>query len=191
MNIRILLLILLCTGLAQGQNVPFKPRYANHTEFGVLLGRVNYNFGTMENRSDSKVSPALQTFNGLQLTTRLAAGVTLAMDWYKSALISPIAAGLRYDLTHKGPARLFVSADAGYGVSWLHHDPDGYKTKGGLMLNPGFGLKYGKPGNSAFTISLSYKRQEVNVSKPLQWEQTYRLEERIYNRLAFRIGMAF
>ena len=173
------------------QKTKFKKSFINHTELGGLSGRVKYNYGGMDSQVDTKISLTAQTFNGLRINEYLVAGITVGMDWYKTALISPIAAGARYDLTRQGPARLFATLDAGYGATWLHQDSDGSNTKGGLMLNPGIGLKYGKPGNSAFTISLSYKRQDVKVSKPLLWEQTYRLEERVYNRMALRIGMTF
>ena len=173
------------------QSTKFKPRYVNHTEFGGLFGRVKYSYGTTESQVDSKLSVTVQTFNGVRFTNRLAAGLTIGMDWYKTALVNPIAAGVRYDLTTRGPARLFAAMDAGYGITWLHEDADGYTTKGGMMLSPGLGLRYGKPGGSAFTISLAYKRQEVSVDKPALWQQTYRGEERIYNRLALKLGMAF
>ena len=175
----------------RAQNSKFKPHYVNHTEFGGLFGRVKFNFGNSESQVDSKLSATIQTFSGFQLTRRLATGLTVGMDWYKTALVNPLAAGIRYDLTAKGPARLFATLDAGYGATWLHQDSDGYNTKGGMMLNPGIGLKYGKPGSSAFTISLSYKRQEVKVNKPLFSGQTYRQEERVYNRMALRLGMTF
>ncbi len=189
--ILIFLVSVLAITPAFSQKSKLQKRFVNHTELGVLSGRVKYNYGNQDNQVDSKLSMTAQTFNGVQLNSAVSAGVTVGMDWYKTALVTPIAAGIRYDITKRSPARLFAALDAGYGAAWLHQDPDGYSTKGGLMLNPGFGLKYGKPGSAAFTISLSYKRQEVKVNKPLQWEQTYRVEERVYNRLALKIGMAF
>jgi hypothetical protein len=166
-------------------------QYINHTEFGVLLGRVKYSNGSQQNVVDSKTSLTLQTFNGLQLSRRFAAGVTLGMDWYKTALINPVAAGIRYDLFGKSNARFFALADAGYGFSWFHEDSDGYKTKGGWMVNPGVGLKIGQVNSAAFTLSFSYKRQEVSADKPLLWNQTERYEKRVYNRIGARLGISF
>jgi hypothetical protein len=191
---RTFILFLVCIlPCSQGfsQKIKFRKSFINHTEFGGLSGRVKYSDGGADSRVESKFSLTAQTFNGLRLSDDLSAGVAVGMDWYKTVLVNPIAAGVRYDLTKRGPAKLFATLDAGYGVTWLHQDSDGYNSRGGMMLNPGFGLKYGRPGGAAFTISLSYKRQDVKVNKPLQWQQTYRFEERVYNRVALRLGMTF
>ncbi|WP_149241140.1 hypothetical protein [Dyadobacter sp. 32] len=189
--IGILMLCVMISPQAFPQHVKKVKRYTNHTELGILTGRTKYDFGSGSNRVDSKFSLSAQMFNGVKLNDYLSAGITVGMDWYKTALVTPIAAGGRYVITKRGPGRLFAALDAGYGATWLHQDSDGYHTKGGFMLNPGIGLTYGKPGGAAFTISLSYKRQEIIVNKPLLWEQTYRKEERVYNRLALKLGMAF
>ena len=190
--LQLLFVIILVAGSVNAQDEPFKRTYVNHTELGGLFGRVKYSDGYADNNKvTSKASLTAQIFNGLQLNRRLAAGITVGIDWYKTALINPVAAGVRYDLTKNKNAILFASADAGYGFTWFHQDSDHYDTKGGWMLNPGIGMKYGKPGGNAFTITLSYKRQNVNVDKPLLWEQTVRYEDRIYNRLGLRIGMRF
>jgi len=176
---------------AMAQKVAFKKRFTNHTELGGLFGRVKYSNGSQESQVDSKASLTMQTFNGIKFSDRLAAGVTVGVDWYKTALINPISAGIQYDLMQDKNARLFATADAGYGFGWFHQDSDGFDTKGGLMLNPGLGVKYGKPTGNAFTITLTYKRQNVHADKPLQWEQIERYENRVYNRLALRIGISF
>ncbi|WP_254448537.1 hypothetical protein [Spirosoma rhododendri] len=59
------------------------------------------------------------------------------------------------------------------------------------MLNPGIGLRIGKPGKGAFVISLSYKRQMVDAQRPLNTNDIRRDEHRIYNRLAVRLGVSF
>lgn len=187
----LLLIYVLAANGAIAQNEPFKKKYVNHIEVGGLFGRVKYNMGYGDNVVESKTSLTAQMFNGLQFNNRLSGGVTVGMDWYKTALINPIAAGVRYDLTKRKNARLFATGDVGYGFGWFQQDSDHFKTKGGLMINPGIGIRYGKPGGSNFTIVFSYKRQDVHVDKPLQWEQTVRYEDRVYNRLALRIGMSF
>jgi len=186
-----ILLSVLILDYAYAQDVTVRNRFVNHTEFGGLFGRVKYSNGSSQNTVDSRTTLTLQTFNGIRLGKKLDAGLTLGADWYKAALINPVAAGFRYDLSGKANARFFLIADAGYGFTWLHQDSDGYKTKGGWMVNPGIGLRIGDIQNSSFTLSLSYKRQEVSADKPLQWNQTERYEERIYNRVAARIGISF
>lgn len=192
-------IIVICIGLlfagsevAAQDKAVFKRKYVNHTEFGGLFGRVKYG-GSIGNAeaTENRQSITAQMFQGIKLSNSLTTGVTIGMDWYKTALINPVAIGARYDLTRGRVARLYATADAGYGFAWFHDDTDGFNTKGGLMVNPGLGLKYGKPDGAAFTIGLSWKRQEVNVDKPVWNNQEERYEERIYNRLALRLGMAF
>jgi len=168
-------------------------RFVNHTEFGGLFGRVKYGnpYTGNQEQVDSKTSLTIQTFNGLQLNRRLSAGVTLGMDWYKAALLNPIAGGVRYDLAGRKNVQLFGTLDAGYAFAWFHDDSEGFDTKGGLMVNPGLGIKVGKPGSAAFTLALTYKRQEAHVTKAPLWDQKERFEDRVYNRLVLRLGISF
>ncbi|GGN08472.1 hypothetical protein GCM10010967_50160 [Dyadobacter beijingensis] len=188
----VILILILVAGTANAQTAN-KMKFVNHTEFGGLFGRVKFQnpYSNNEQIVDSKTSLTVQTFNGIQLNRRLSAGVTLGMDWYKAALLNPIAAGLRYDLCGRKNVQLYGSVDAGYAFTWFHDDSEGFDTDGGLMLNPGIGMKVGKPGAAAFTISLTYKRQEAHVTKTPLWDQRERYEDRVYNRLALRLGISF
>lgn len=169
-----------------------KRKYVNHTEFGLLLGRVTYGGENNSSQStENKYSITVQTFQGIQLGRQLATGVSLGADWYKSTLVNPISLGVRYDLTKDKGGRLYVSGDVGYGFTWFQDDLDGYQSRGGLMVNPGLGLKYGKPNQPAFTIGVGWKRQAIQVKKPPLWQIEEREEERIYNRLSLRLGMMF
>jgi hypothetical protein len=188
-------LLFLASSMAQAQDA-FKRHYVNMTEFGGLFGRVmpenNWN-GTLNRTVTNRVNFTMQTFNGVQLKPRLAVGATVGVDWYNTALLMPIAAGVRYDLTRNKTKKsgLFASFDAGYAVRWLHADATNYETKGGMMLNPGVGLKIGMKSGSALILSLTYKRQQARVQNPLGWNESSNFEERVYNRMAFRVGVSF
>ncbi|MEO6281913.1 MAG: hypothetical protein ABIN80_19990 [Dyadobacter sp.] len=184
--------MLLMTNVLRAQD-PFVKHYVNHTEFGGLFGRVKYPnlYNGNQEQVDNRLSMTIQTFNGVQLTRRLSTGVTIGMDWYKAALLNPVAAGLRYDLTKKGNVKIYGTADIGYAFAWFHDDAEGFNTKGGLMVNPGIGMRIGKPGATAVTLAFTYKRQEADIDKPPLWDQTERSEERVYNRLAIRLGISF
>ncbi|TAE34326.1 MAG: hypothetical protein EAZ91_00545 [Cytophagales bacterium] len=159
---------------------------------GGLFGRVAS--GVVGNETvTNKVSLTLQTFNGVQLSKRLAVGALIGVDWYKAALLMPVGAGVRYQVTRPDNKNVsvFLSGDAGYGLPWLNKSSTGYAVKGGLMLNPGIGVRLGKPNAAGFTISVGYKRQLAQVEKPLRWNELIRDESRIYNRLALRIGTSF
>ncbi len=194
---KLIALFLLTVSLpAWAQESAFKKHYLNQTEVGVMLGRVNADPYASQGVSGQEFSQnrtnlTLQLLNGIQCSPRLGVGVITGLDWYNGALVNPIGAGLRYDLTGKSTARLYASADAGYGFTWFHNDAEGFDTKGGLMLNPGLGLRIGKPDAAAFTLSFSYKHQDVTVDKPPFWDQTTRIEERKYNRFLVRLGVAF
>ncbi|WP_345271570.1 hypothetical protein [Nibrella viscosa] len=184
--------LLLLGGSAWAQKPVIKRPFVNYTEVGGLFGRVAFGNNTAE-VVENRLSFTAQTFNGVQLTSQLAVGGTVGIDWYKAALLMPVSAGIRFDLA-KHPrknVRVFTSADAGYGFAWLHKGSTGYDTKGGLMLSPGIGLKMGRPGNTAFIMSVSYKRQEADVQKPLSGNDIRRDEHRVYNRIAFRLGVSF
>lgn len=190
-------LYLLITGLfvfgkALAQPVSHQPIYINYTELGGLFGRVASGSSTAQ-VVENKLSFTAQTFNGAQVSRRLAVGGLVGIDWYKGALVMPIGAGLRFDFA-RNPyrnVRLLAIADAGYGFTWLNKSSTGYELKGGLMLNPGVALRVGKPSINAFLLSITYKRQLVDVQKPLIGNDIERDEHRIYNRLCFRMGVAF
>lgn len=184
--------LLLITNALRAQD-QFVKHYINHTEFGGLFGRVKYpnQYNGNQEQVDNRLSMTIQTFNGMQLTKRMSTGVTIGMDWYKTALLNPVAAGFRYDLTQKGNVKIYGTTDVGYAFSWFHDDAEGFNTKGGLMVNPGIGMRFGKPGATGVTLAFTYKRQEANISKPPLWDQTERSEERVYNRLAIRLGISF
>ena len=193
-------IFLFCVALVARSQEPFKRHYVNMTEFGGLFGRVmpnviNWNGwnATTTQTVVNRVSFTFQTFNGVQLKPRLAVGATVGMDWYNTALLLPLAAGVRYDLAKNKAKKsgLFASFDAGYATNWLHADATNYQTKGGLMLNPGIGLKIGMRSGSALILSLSYKRQEARVQNPLGWNELNNYEARVYNRMAFRVGVSF
>ncbi|AUD07548.1 hypothetical protein [Spirosoma pollinicola] len=176
----------------QAQSTMQRSAYVNYTEFGGLFGRVASGPAaaqTVENR----LSFTAQTFNGIQLNSQLAVGGLVGVDWYKTALLMPIGAGLRVDLIPhpQQNVRLLAIADAGYGFAWFNKNSTGYETKGGWMLNPGLALRVGKPSSTAFVMSLSYKRQIADVQKPLAGNDIERDEHRVYNRICFRIGVAF
>ncbi len=195
---KILTMLVLTLALvpSYAQEGTFKKRYLNHTEIGLMLGRVKYDpyagqGGTPQNISENRINLTLQLLNGVQYSPRLGIGVITGLDWYNSALVNPVGLGLRYDLAGKKNTRLYASTDAGYGFTWFHQNSDGFDTHGGLMLNPGLGLRIGKPDGAAFTLSFSYKHQDVKVEKPPLFDQTSRLEDRNYNRLLVKAGVSF
>ncbi len=194
----------LVAAAAVAQPAPGKRTYpfVNYTEVGGLFGRVasdvmgwsNTGSVVVSETVENRLSLTLQTFAGIQVRPRLAVGGVVGVDWYASALLLPVGAGLRYDLARPNQknVRLFALADVGYGLIWLDRATTGNElTRGGLMLNPGLGLRLGNPGKGAFTLTVSYKRQAVEAGRPLQTNDIRRDESRVYNRLGVRLGVSF
>jgi hypothetical protein len=170
-----------------------KYSFVNYTEVGGLFGRVlsgNAGAEVVQNR----LSLTAQTLNGIQVSKRLAVGALVGVDWYQSALLMPVGAGLRFQLSRPSSTRnvrVLATADAGYALNWLNKSSSGYAVRGGMMLNPGISLAFGKPGVGSFLLSLSYKRQTTEVEKPIRWNEVMRDESRVYNRLGIRLGISF
>ena len=192
-----IILILFASLALNAQEVAFKPHFVNMTEFGGLFGRVlpetNNGNGTTSRRVVNRLNFTLQTFNGAQISPRWAVGATVGVDWYNTALLMPVSAGVRYDFAKNKTKKstFFTSLDAGHALNWLHADASNYETKGGFLVSPGLGLKIGMKGGSAFLMTLNYKRQEVRVQNPIGWNEFRNYENRVYNRMAFRIGFSF
>jgi hypothetical protein len=196
-RITILLVLLAATPVftatAQTPTPPRRYPFVNYTEVGGLFGRVvsgNAGAEVVQNR----LSLTAQTLNGIEVSKRVAVGALVAVDWYQSALLMPVGAGLRVQLNRPATTRnvrVLATADAGYALNWLNKSSTGYAVRGGLMLNPGISLAIGKPGAGSFLLSLSYKRQTAEVEKPIRWNEIMRDESRVYNRLALRLGISF
>lgn len=190
---RILLFLLWLAPLpGLGQAAQFKPVFTNMTEVGALFGQVRY--GTTSAESVAKrINLTAQTFNGVQLRPRLALGATVGVDWYTITLLTPVCAGIRYDLAQPNQKnlRVFASLDTGWGFTWLTEDATGYKTSGGWVISPGMGFRIGKTTSTNFIMSLSYKRQEAEADNPLYWNELTKHETRVYNRVAMRLGISF
>ena len=186
----VLFLLAMAPLLAAGQATPFRAVFTNMTEFGGLFGQVKYGQNSSET-VDKRVNLTAQTFNGVLLRPRLAVGGTVGVDWYNTAMLTPVCASLRYDLGSQKNLRVFGSFDTGWSFAWFNEDPVGYKTTGGWVVSPGVGFRIGKPTNANFILSLSYKRQQADVEKPLFFNELAKHETRVYNRVALRMGVSF
>lgn len=187
----LLTVVFLCTDVS-AQSGGQRLTYVNYTEFGGLFGRVASGPDAAQ-LVENRLSFTAQTFNGVQVSPRLAVGSLVGIDWYKTALVLPLGAGLRFDLARhpQRNVRLLALLDAGYGFTFLHQNSTGYELKGGWMINPGVALRLGKPAANAFVLALTYKRQPIDVQKPITGNDIERYEHRIYNRLGVRLGVSF
>jgi sRNA-binding regulator protein Hfq len=159
--------------------------YVNMTEIGVLTGRSGgtdqFNQGFYHN------TVTLQTFNGYQFWPTLQVGLTAGVDWYQAFPLVPVALGLRGELS-QSKVTPFYSLDVGHGFDWLNTVYVNQRARGGMMWNPGIGLKV-RGTSTAWVISLGYKSQSASTFFNTAWQRT---EQDIhYNRLALRTGISF
>jgi hypothetical protein len=208
------LVLLICSqAFAQEEKSSFfkEHPFVNMTEFGGLFGRVRVPSGYYYYPSSSSFWPgpstitykmknaaniSVQTFNGIYLNHKTAAGVTIGADWYDAALIVPVSAGLRRVLVEKknGGSSLIASLDAGYGTTLLQEDDENIKTKGGIMINPAIGFKFPMRNGSAWLLNFGYKYQKLTVDDLIRENDIYNIrgsESRNHNRVQIRLGFQF
>lgn len=112
----------------------------------------------------SNTYPTSINFNaigGVMVNSHLFAGAGVALDAYSSDIYVPVFADVRYYFL-EGIFTPFAMLDAGYGIP-VEADP---MLGAGIMLNPGFGLKYFVSRTIAFNASLGYRYQAMPITLP-------------------------
>ncbi|UTA68261.1 hypothetical protein [Emticicia sp. 21SJ11W-3] len=187
-----------------------KHRFVNMTEFGVMFGRTKYlaSYGGWYPYSGPSVGvPAIyqvskqvnvsgQTFNGVYINSKTAAGLTLGVDGYGETLLMPLALGIRRNIHQKREegSSLMGGLDAGYSTAWLNEDNTGFKTSGGLMISPTVGYRLPMRNGSAWLINFGYRFQKAEYRQERQVDGIYwneLKEDRKYKRLVVRLGIEF
>ena len=187
-------------------------KWVNITEIGVQLGKVqtNNDFNDL-NGSSSLFGPptgrfgypslpnnygvnrnnlSIQTFNGIQLKNGFVPGITLGADWYGNSQFFPVMAALRRDVFKKQRrVSPYYSVDAGYAFRGFGYDKD---LHGGFVWSAGGGLRINTGNSTGLTLSVSYKQQHAVFTPPIDgvFVLAHR-EDRIYNRIALRLGICF
>jgi len=205
-------IVLLCTIAAKAQDEKGgffrKHKFVNMTEFGGLFGRLKfqtyyggfYPYPYPNNYPDqyqikNKVNLSMQTFNGVYLDRKTAAGVTIGVDGYGETVLMPLALGVRRSLLQKkeGGSSLQAGIDAGYSTTWLNEDNTGYNTKGGLLVSPTIGYRLPMRNGSAWLINIGYRFQRAEYEMERQgdvyWSESN--EVRKYKRMILRLGIEF
>ncbi len=179
--------------------------FVNVTELGTLLGRSKYQIYAyyssyypqpMQYQAQNRVNFSLQTFNGVYLNSKTAAGLTVGIDSYGPTALMPISAGVRRNLVQKkqGGSVLLGSLDVGYATTWLNEDNTGFKTSGGLVVCPTIGYKFPMRNGSAWLLNFGYRYQraeyaQVRNDDAIYWTESN--EVRNYRRMVVRFGIEF
>ena len=127
-----------------------KKGYINITE-------INYNPGTGSSNSGN-YTIGFKTVNGYQLNEHLSLGIGLGIDGNKNQTLLPITADIRGTIL-KGILSPVINMNVGY--SLLLNAKNNYygELKGGLVINPSFGIKTYISQNVAFLFNIGYKMQ--------------------------------
>lgn len=193
-SILILLAFTLTTGSLVAQEVDanksFK-RLFNSTDVGLLVGASS---------NEQKAPFSFMNVTSYHLTKQFAVGLGIGADFYKETYI-PIVADLRYYFrtTKFSPYAYF---QAGYSISaedeihqdiyyslssiWPGPSRQSVSPKGGLMINPGIGVRNMFSEHFGVTFSIGYRYQKLNYES----NSDSRLEIE-YNRLSFKFGVIF
>jgi hypothetical protein len=202
--------LVLNTSFAQKEKL-FKYPFVNQTEFGVLFGRVknpNYSYyypsfssywpaPTPNGYSLQNVANlSVQTFNGFQVRKKTTVGLTTGFDMYRSAVLVPVALGLRHVIYEKSEqgAKLQAGIDAGYGATFGASKNSFEDVSGGMLINPTIGFKFPARNGSAYLVNFGYKYQYMKVSQNFDESDLYNIasvETKNLNRFQIRLGFQF
>ncbi len=152
--------------------------YINRTGFEVLRAKENSTI-------------RLYTVNGVQLTSRFAAGVGIGLTPYDDPLtLLPFFLDLNYRL-HKSNVSPYLFLKAGYNFS-IYHDDEAEldRHSGGLIFNPGAGVQvnlgsgFGWYINAGYNIDNSYYEFDTWGSETVENDLSFR-------RINFGLGLSF
>lgn len=131
---------------AHGKNEIKQSGYTNITEVNLGFGVGNYS---------EDFSFGIQTINGYLVNPYFSIGFGIGVDKYKYATFLPLFADIRANFM-AAPVTPFFAADAGYSLGFE-------QNKGGLLLNPSFGVKFLVAPKTFMNISFGYRYQENRV----------------------------
>lgn len=84
---------------------------------------------------------------------------------------------------------LSYSLAAGYGLAFTNEEYGIIDAKGGLMVHPSIGMRFGKK-KLKYTLDLGYRFQKANFTFRDQWNGRSRFEQRLlYKRVTLRFGV--
>ncbi|MFD2515150.1 hypothetical protein ACFSRY_14855 [Pontibacter locisalis] len=175
---------------AQSQNEYVQDVHPDSDKGYMGMIEIGYLYGKMpgSDLDRSRAAASFQIFNGYRFNRFLAVGGTVGFDSYDDVLITPLALGIRGELTDTRISPIY-SLEAGYGSAKLTDTNDQFDARGGWMFNPALGIRAMSGNKTAFTFTVGYKNQRVETLTYL-WNS--RTEQKInFKRLTIRMGFTF
>lgn len=160
--------------------------FFNSSEIGLGFGSQNYYYGGIT----SNVS--MQTINGFQYSRHLQAGLGIGIDYYTNQplLYNPVFIRISGDIINN-PVTPFYYVDGGYTFVWEEDNNDATTYEGGIMFNPGIGVKFYSRTKASYTIGFGYKSQKSTYTYNNPWDNSVFVEKRTFNRLTLKLGIGF
>ena len=151
--------------------------FVNVTEFGFLGG--------------DGIGFHVRTINSYQDNPHLSAGLGIGIDIYQfnDEVFVPVFLDVRGDLRKNTRVTPYYFFDVGYAFTWLIDKSDNVEYEGGIMFNPGIGLKIHSADNSATVFNIGYNFQKAKTIR--DWWGGIIETEIQYNRISFRVGVTF
>ena len=130
---------------------------------------------------------SLSYIYGHQFNQYAALGAGISLDSYDKSFI-PIYLDFRGYILHRATS-LFYSVDAGYSFAFdqFKKNKDDNPYKGGMMINPGLGLRFAGKQNYSFLMGIGYRFQFAKRKNT--WSEF--TDEIIYKRLTLNMGFLF
>jgi len=172
-------------------NLQFKEPY-NFKEEGIyyaLRGHfIKGNFGDRQNESHGA---GISGLIGKRFNRFVGIGVGAGYDSYivdSGESVLPIFAELTGYFTPTNNSLSYGLA-AGYGLAFANQDKNIIDAKGGLMVHPNIGLRFGTK-SLKYTLDLGYKFQKAQFTFRNIWDGRSRFEQRLlYKRVTLRFGV--
>ena len=156
--------------------------FLNITDMGILAGK----------GKETRDAPfSLHTINGYRFKNRIFCGAGFGIEFLDVTYV-PLFTDLRYSFTHNTISP-FLYLQTGYNLP-LENESFDYaqvEEKGGLLLNPGAGVRFSINPRTSIQISVSYRYQELKSIVRYFWPEDEITRYEYLHRLGIRFGFYF
>jgi hypothetical protein len=126
-----------------------------------------------------------------RLNPWLNAGVGVGIERYQTESVYPLFAEITSDFSSK-PNHGFFILQTGYAFSYVKaYDVfDGYKSKGGFLISPGWGYKINLKNKADFIFIAQFRNQGFRIDYTTDTGHNY-TDRFTYNFLVLKTGFSF
>ncbi len=130
---------------------------------------------------------------GYQHNRWIGTGIGIGFDGYSMGNaynVIPVYAEARGYFSKKKISP-FYSLNLGYGIGVKNTNQGIFGAKGGIMVNPSLGYRFGGHPNANFTLAMGYKFQKVSYEY-MDWWDSFPVEQNFtFKRINLKLGMLF